>query len=126
MESTTVVEISYEEAMSRFKHLYIQEKLPTNNPINSRWFATEFACGCLVRVNKKVARIKGTIVFNEWRGHGFGEQLVLHRINLAAKEKYEKIEVYSRHPKWYLKNGFVERRVTSWGVVVLEKDLNGG
>lgn len=118
-----IIEISYEEAMRRFKPLYVREKLPTNNPLNSRWFASEFACGCLVRVSNKVARIKGTVTFEEWRGQGFGEQVLLKLIEVAVAEKYEKIEVYSKHPAWFMRNNFVERRKTNWGVSVMEKNL---
>ena len=119
----TITEVPYEVAMAKFKPLYIREKLPTNNPKNSRWFISEYACGCLVELNKKICRLKGGVVFEEWRGYGYGEQLLQHRIDVATKQNYEKIEVYSRHPKWFLKNGFVERRVTSWGVSVMEKSL---
>lgn len=119
----TIVEISYDEAMQKFKPLYIREKLPTNNPKDSRWFANEFSCGCLVRVSNKVARIKGTVTFEEWRGHGYGESILLRLIDVAKQEKYEKIEVYSKHPVWFFRNGFSERRVTSWGVSVMEKNL---
>jgi N-acetylglutamate synthase-like GNAT family acetyltransferase len=118
-----IVEISYEEAMQRFKSLYLREKLPTNNPINSRWFASEFSCACLVRASDKTARIKGTVTFEEWRGHGYGEQILLRIIDIARCQKYEKIEVYSKHPAWFFKNGFNERRKTNWGVSVMEKSL---
>jgi len=119
----TIVEVSYDEAMAKFKRLYQKEKLPTNNPKDSRWFVSEFSSGCLVKVSAKTCRIKGTVTFEEWRGHGYGQQILLRLIDIAKQENYEKIEVYSKHPNWFFRNGFIERRVTNWGVSVMEKSL---
>lgn len=120
-----IKQITYEEAMKRFRHLYRMEKLPHEPVANAEWYASEFTCGALVWIdkNKTKARIKGTVTTPEYRGHGYGEALVLHRIAIAEATGAKVIEVYARHPNWYLKNGFEVVRDTGWGVIVLRKKV---
>jgi GNAT superfamily N-acetyltransferase len=129
VESTAIelpiVEVTHAEAMDKFVMAYLADGLGVNNPKDSRWFMSEVACGCLVKASKSVARIKGTITLKEWRNLGYGEAILERLIEEAQKAGFTKIEVFSKYPTWFANNGFTRRRVTSWGVAVMEKDLNG-
>lgn len=121
-----IVEVTHAEAMEKFLMAYLSEHLGVNNPKDSRWFMSDVACGCLVKASKTVARIKGTITLKEWRNLGYGEAILERLIEEATKAGFQKIEVFSKYPNWFANNGFTRRRVTSWGVAVMEKNLNGG
>jgi GNAT superfamily N-acetyltransferase len=118
-------EIPYEEVVRLFGPLYVREKLPIKEVQNARWFASEVACGALVAASKKKTRIKGTVTFPEWRGMGYGEQILLRLIKEAKNSGYETIEIFAKYPDWFLDRGFIVMRVTAWGTTVLQRDLYG-
>jgi len=121
----SIKEISFDEVCRLFGPLYVRERLPIKEIQNVRWFASEVACGALVHASAKKARIKGTVTFPEWRGMGYGEQ-ILHRLIAEAKlTGYETIEIFAKYPDWFIKKGFKVVRNTPWGTSVLQSDLYG-
>ena len=118
-----VEEIPYEEVLKRFKHLYIQESLPIKATKDVRWFASEVACGALIKVSAKKGRIKGTVTFPEWRGMGYGEAILWRLIQEAKLEGFNTIAVFAKYPSWFQKQGFEVLRITAWGTVVLQGDV---
>ena len=116
-----IFEVTYEEAMRRFKNLYRMEKLPHLPVATAVWYANDIVCGALVWVGKdhKTARIKGTVTVPEERGQGHGEALLKHLISEAFAKGAQTIEVFAKEPAWYLKNGFDIVRVTKWDTTVL-------
>jgi N-acetylglutamate synthase-like GNAT family acetyltransferase len=111
--------------MRRFRYLYRMEKLPHEPIASAEWYASDFACGALVWVGKgkNKARLKGAVTAPEARGQGHGQAMLLHRLQVAQEAGATMIEVYARHPAWFLRNGFELVRVTKWGVSVLAKRL---
>lgn len=98
-------EVTHEEAMARFRALYVQERLPTKK-VHARWWMSEVACGALTLRSKTRCTMKGTIVMPEWRGFGYAEPLLWRRIQVAQEMGFQVIDVYSRHPGWYYRHGF--------------------
>ena len=118
-----IKEITYEEVLRLFGPLYVRERLPIKEVENVRWFASEVACGGLVRASKRKARIKGTATFPEWRGMGYGEEILERLITEARNDDYKTIEVFAKYPRWFLNRGFEVVRVTAWGTAVLTGDV---
>lgn len=119
-----IEQISYEEAMKRFRYLYRMENLPSAEVAGAFWFANDGSCAALVKVgNGKTWRIKGTVTAPELRGQGYGDAMLRHLIQEATKNGAEVIESFARNPKWYLNNGFHVKRVTKWGVTVVSMNL---
>ena len=118
-----IKEIPYEEVLKRFKQLYIQENLPIKATKNVRWFASEVACGALIKVSSKKSRIKGTATLPEWRNNGYGEAILWRLIEEAELAGFQKIEVFAKYPSWFLNHGFQIIRITAWETVVLESDV---
>jgi GNAT superfamily N-acetyltransferase len=120
---TQAVKVSYEEAMARFKHVYLAEGLPTDPVMGAEWFATDFACGAVVWVGKfnRFARLKGGVVLPEHRGKGHGEEMILARERYAISKGASELEVFARRPDWFLRHGWKPHRLTKWGVQVLRK-----
>lgn len=118
-------EVTYEEAMSRFKALYVAEGLPWKPVTAARWFASEVACGALVIASKSLVRLKGAVTEPEWRGMGYGEDLLWHRLEVAASIGASRVEVFTRHPAWFQRHGFDVDRVTKWGTPVMSRTLVG-
>ena len=121
--SQPIVEVTYEEAMRRFKYLYKMENLPALPVAGATWFANDGSCAALVAASKDKARIKGTVTAPELRGQGYGGRMLLHLIQEAKKRGFKVIESFAKDPKWYLANGFEVVRVTKWGVTVVTKSL---
>lgn len=121
-----IQQISYEEAMRRFKHVYRMEKLPHLPVATAVWYGNDVSCGALVWVgnDRRTARIKGTVTVPEERGHGHGDALLRHLIQEAEAGGAKTIEVYAKDPAWYLRNGFTTTRVTSWNTTVLRRVLD--
>jgi GNAT superfamily N-acetyltransferase len=120
-----IEEISFDEVCRLFGPLYVRERLPIKEIQNVRWFASEVACGALVHASAKKARIKGTVTFPEWRGMGYGEQILLRLIAEAKLAEYKTIEIFAKYPQWFLDRGFHLVRNTPWGTSVLQSDLYG-
>jgi GNAT superfamily N-acetyltransferase len=122
---SSIQAVTYEEAMKRFRYLYRMENLPHAPVAGAEWFASEYSCGALVWVGAghKKARLKGAVTAPEARGQGHGAAMLNHRIERAREAGATVIEVYARHPAWFLRNGFTVKRVTTWGVHVLERRL---
>lgn len=119
-----IVEITYEEAMKRFRYLYRMENLPSEPVAGAFWFANDGACAALVKVgNGKKWRIKGTVTAPELRGLGYGDAMLRHLIAEARKNGAQVIESFAKNPAWYLRNGFKVQRVTNWGTTVVSLDL---
>lgn len=119
-----IKQVSYQEAMQGFKHIYRMEKLPYTPIKNATWFAdADISCAALVRASSSKARIKGTVVAPEMRGQGYGEQMLLHLIGQAKQDNYKTIEVFTRQKGWYINNGFLVDRSTKWGAAVLSRLL---
>ena len=123
MTSQPIAEVTYEEAMKRFKYLYKMEKLPALPVAGATWFADDGSCAALVAVSKDKARIKGTVTAPELRGQGYGGRMLQHLIQEAQDRGFKVIESFAKDPKWYLANGFEVVRVTKWGVTVVTKSL---
>ena len=98
-----IVEVTYEEAMKRFKYLYKMEKLPALPVAGATWFANDGSCAALVAASKDKARI--------------------NLIQEAQDRGFKVIESFAKDPKWYLANGFEVIRVTKWGVTVVSRSL---
>ena len=109
-EDFPISEVTYEEAMRRFKRLYVAERLPYKPISSGRWFASEVSCAALAWSGTEVARLKGAVVEPEWRGLGIGEAMVLHRVQEARAAGARTIEVFTKNPQWFLKHGWVEYR----------------
>jgi ribosomal protein S18 acetylase RimI-like enzyme len=120
-----IKQISYEEAMRRFRNVYRMEKLPHEPVASADWYASQEACGALVWVGKdrKLARIKGTVTAPESRGQGHGDALLRHLEAEAALGGAQGLEVYAKNPAWYQRNGWQVKRITKWGTTVLTKQL---
>lgn len=120
---TPITEVTYEEAMRRFRYLYKMENLPSSPILGATWFANDGSCAALVTVSKDKARIKGTVTAPELRGQGYGDTMLRHLIAEARARGFKVIESFARNPKWYLQNGFEVVRVTKWGVTVVSMKL---
>lgn len=118
--------VSHEEAMRQFKYLYRMEKLPSDDVGSADWYASDISCAALVWVDRAhtKARIKGTVTAPEYRGQGAGQRMLQHLIREAVLGGATVIESFARDPKWYLANGFVTKRVTKWGVTVVEMHIS--
>lgn len=117
----TIQQVSYDEVMRRFKHVYRMEKLPHEPVASAEWFISDYACGAIVwDKQRKKARLKGAVVLPENRGEGHGERMLVHRIEAAKAQGAKTIEVFARHPNWFLKHGFHVKRITAWNITVLE------
>jgi GNAT superfamily N-acetyltransferase len=121
-----IQEISYTEAMRQFEYLYKMEKLPSGPVLGGTWYASDGSCAALVKIgNGKKYRIKGTVTAPELRGEGYGDAMLRHLIAMAVERGAEVVESYAKEPAWYLRNGFEVKRVTKWGVTVVQKSLLG-
>jgi N-acetylglutamate synthase-like GNAT family acetyltransferase len=118
--------VTHGEAMRRFKYLYRMEKLPSNNVSSAEWYASDISCAALVWVDRAhtKARIKGTVTAPECRGQGAGQRMLQRLILEAVNGGAKTIESFARDPKWYLANGFKTKRVTKWGVTVVEMHVS--
>lgn len=121
-----IAEITYAEAMRRFKPLMRAEGLPPTDAQGCRWFAIEDVAVAALVVTPSLARIKATATAPEWRGYGYGEALLLHLSMVARQEGVPQMEVFARHPAWFERNGWQVQRVTTWGTTVLRKKLSPG
>lgn len=125
-DDTAIREITYDDAMRRFGAAMRASKLPTKPVNNCVYYANDYACGALVYINppaKTLARIKATVTLPEWRGFGYGEQILLHLIDEATRNGCTRIEVFTEQPDWYLRHGFTEVRTAPWGTKVLASSL---
>jgi hypothetical protein len=119
-----IEKVSYEEAMRRFKHVYVKEGLPYCNVRGATWYASEFSCGALVAASATKFRFKGGVTLPEHRCLGHGEAMLSYREQEAVNLGAQVLEVFSKAPAWFLRNDWVKSRVTAWGVWVLTKTLN--
>lgn len=116
-----IQQVSYEEAMKRFRYLYRMENLPSAEVASADWYVSDYACGAIVwNKTRTKARLKGAVVAPESRGQGHGEEMLKHRIEVAKEQGAKSIEVFARHPSWFLRNGFKVKRITAWNITVLE------
>jgi GNAT superfamily N-acetyltransferase len=106
-----VEEVTYEDVLKRFKHLYIQEGLPIKATTNVRWFASEVAVGALIKVSAKKGRIKGTATLPEWRGMGYGEAILWRLIEEAKLEALDTKTQIEEHAKKEAERKGRERKV---------------
>lgn len=126
---TNVRVIEHDEVIKRFKKGYAAEKLSCTQTSDTLWFANEVACAALVRVTPAKYRIKATLTLPAYRGHGYGGAMLTVLIDMAIilairhDQKSVIIESFARNPKWYLDNGFTVKRVTQWGVTVVQKEM---
>lgn len=119
-----ITEVSYEEAMRRFKNLYRMEKLPDKPVSGATWYANDYSCAALVKVgNSGTYRIKGTVTAPEMRGQGYGDMMLRHLITVARDKGATLIEAFAKNPGWYLRNGFTVKRVTSWDTTVVQMSV---
>lgn len=123
MTDRPIIEVTYEEAMSRFRGLLTAEKLPTKPVASARWYVTDVSVGALVLASKTTARIKATATLPEWRGYGYGDQMLRHLIDEARRHNRSQIEVYTEQPGWYYRNGFEHVRTAPWGTLILVAPL---
>jgi predicted GNAT family acetyltransferase len=127
MDAIHLVE-DHNEVITKFKSVYAQEKLSCEPTKNTFWFVNEASCAALLVVTPNKFRIKGTVTRPEYRGQGYGSAMLKHLIMTAevmAAGQKATIESFAKNPKWYLDNGFKVKRVTKWGVTVVEAELNG-
>jgi len=118
-----IVQISYEEAMKRFRYLYRMENLPAEPVAGATWYANDGSCAALVKASQTNVRIKGTVTSPELRGLGYGDAMLRHLIQEAKEQGYLTIEAFARNPAWYLRNGFQVKRLTKWNVTVVSRSL---
>lgn len=118
-----ISEVTYPEAMKRFKALLVAEKLPVREVATARWFCSEVSIGALVVASASLGRIKATATFPEWRGFGYGEDMLWHLIGKAKDSGLTRIEVFSKHPEWFERQGFAVDRMTTWGTPVMRAGL---
>lgn len=59
----------------------------------------------------------------EWRGMGYGQDVLIHRLHEARAAGFKEIEVFTRHPAWFERHGFTVLRMTKWGTPVMVCDL---
>jgi len=119
-----VHEVPWSEIKSRFGAAQRAERLPTKEVKSARWFASEAACAALVPAGGKRGRIKGTLTLPEWRGFGYGLDVMWRVFDEAHKEGYEEMEVFTRHPGWFERHGWWTVREASWGTPVMRANLN--
>ena len=116
--------VTYEDVMATFRPAFRSAHLPDGPVASASWFASEVACGALVRASSTKARIKGTLTLPEWRGLGYGEAILLRLLDEARAGGYSSVEVFTR-PAWYLRHGFKVARTTPYGVQVLRLEELG-
>lgn len=120
-----IQEVRYEEAMARFRALLVAERLPVKPVASARWYVSEVAVGALVVASASLGRIKATAVQPEWRGFGYGEDMLWHLVEQAQSLGLRRMEVYSRFPGWFARNGFEVVRTAQWGTPIMARDLEG-
>ena len=125
-----IKEITLQEVIRKFGHVYREERLSTAATNNTNWYANDFTCASLFWRTPYKARIKGTVTLPEYRGFGYGSTMLNYLINVVQEKANElgqtiHLESYARNPKWYLANGFTVDRVTQWGVTVVERNIHG-
>lgn len=121
----TIREVDYDEAMRLFRRLLTQEHLPTKPVASAKWYVSEVAIGALVIASKTTGRVKATATLPEWRGFGYGEDILWHLFDAARSHRLTRIEVFSREPEWFTRHGFSIARVTAWGRPVMTRNLDG-
>jgi len=118
-------EVTYEECMAQYRALLVAERLPVKPVASARYYVSEVACGALVVASKSLGRVKATATLPEWRGYGYGEDILWHLFDAARGLGLTRIEVFSRHPGWFERQGFQVDRVTKWGTPVMSRTLEG-
>lgn len=117
-------EVTYEECMALYRPLLVAERLPVKPVASARYYVSEVACGALVVASRTLGRVKATATLPEWRGYGYGEDMLWHLIESARDLGLSRIEVFSRHPGWFQRQGFAVDRMTSWNTPVMSAPLD--
>ena len=105
----SIVEAKYED-IKQFKSKASKERVSISPTGNTLWFQVfiknELIGCCGLYVAPKTCRIKGDYFLQEHRGKGAGDFITETRLKIAKVLNYQRIEVLTLHPHYYIKKGF--------------------
>lgn len=120
-------EVNWEQVVKPLISRGAAERVSLQNGKTKTWFGA-FVDDALYGVASfavygSTARINNVWFYPEFRGKGVGQEFMRWLIKRAEEKCFAECEYFALDARWWLRNGFKEKRVLPNGVIVVNRLL---